>query len=120
MEIGSLHQASTTAHQRGVAKSGSPRQENAAPENTDSVVISDRAREQLARLADRALAEADFSATTATEDAADEDVRIEKIMLAKARIQAGYYNQPEVREQLADRLADELIDQPPENPETSE
>ena len=88
----------------------------------DSVVISEKAREQLAQLADRALTEIDPAAKSerAEEFAAGGDLRHEKILLAKTRIRSGYYNQADVKRAIADRLADELIDRPPDEPETSE
>ncbi len=91
-----------------------------APTRTDSVVISDDARDRLAVLADEARQRLQESGNTEGTTRIDRgpELRQDKIRLARARIRSGYYNQPEVKEAIAERLADELTTQPPENPET--
>lgn len=82
----------------------------------DEVIISEHAREQLARLADEARATVKFDPVI---DDGDE-VRISKIRQARERLQSGYYDRPEILEEIAGRLADRLFDRPPDSNETSE
>ena len=89
----------------GVRKAGTP---------GDQLVISEDARARLAALADAARAEEIL--TPPPEDA--EGLRMEKMRLASDRMRSGYYDRPEIKRQIADRLADEMCRRSPEQPET--
>lgn len=85
---------------------------------TDSVLISEKARELLAKLADEALASGSPNPQVETNPETD-GLRMDKIRQAMARIREGYYDRPEVKQQIAGKLADEFR-KPPDEPKTPE
>jgi len=108
MEIGPLQNSSGNMPE---SISGLSQKEN-LPERKnpqDSVFISENAREKLEKLADAALKKYGLgempSSKTVTNDP---EIRIDKIKLAKERIESGYYKQFNIVEQIADKLADEI------------
>jgi len=92
------------------------------PRSGDSLQISEAGRRQLAELADRVRAakatvtEADSGST---EEFDNDGLRTDRVRLAKARVQSGYYDQPEIREKIAGTLAD-ILQEPPQEPDQSE
>ncbi len=67
--------------------------------SSDRVEISDAARKRLAELADAARREL---------PAIEHAEKLARLNDIRARIRSGYYDQPEVKRRIADRLADEL------------
>jgi len=116
MEIGPLHQARTIVERQPAQSAPAATPPGNAAVSADSVEISGDARERLAVLADQSRAEqasADQSVQTA-----DTGLRLDKIRLARARIRSGYYNQPQTKQDIAARLAEDLTDPQSDNPET--
>ena len=75
----------------------------------DSILISENAREKLAKLADDALKEFGVGEMPSKQtDNDDSEIRIDKIKLAKERIESGYYKQIKIVGQIADRLVDQI------------
>ena len=93
-------------------------EQNQAPAG-DTVEISSDARRRLAELADTARAGLDTGRPDVAEASAD-DLRQERILLARMRMKSGYYNQSDVKKQIADVLAGELFASPPDEPEGPE
>jgi len=120
MKIGPLHQPKAIVEGQP-AQSTPPVEPEKKAAAADSVEISTGARERLALLADQARLRIDSddpaSPTAAAEN--DADLRQDKIRLARARIRSGYYNQPEIKQDIAAKLADNINERPPDNPETS-
>ncbi len=75
------------------------------PRRSDALVISSDARRQLAELADSAR---DLVSRMDLDNDGSDEIREDKIQLARARIKSGYYDLPEIKKQIADRLADDL------------
>lgn len=108
MEIGPLQNSSGNLPE---SISGVANKENLQTrKNTqDSVFISENAREKLGKLADAALKKyglGEMPSNMAVEK--DSEIRIDKIKLARERIESGYYKQFKIVEQIADKLADEI------------
>lgn len=115
MEIGPLH------NDKPVQSAGGNRQKSAgeipriAPKK-DSVEISGEARKRLAELADRYWKEAGLSSGPGAGDRCAS----ERVTRARTRIESGYYEDPEVKEKIADRLIEGIrkdYDEPNENEE---
>lgn len=96
---------------RRMSQTDQSSQEKSSSAVSDSVQISDEARGRLAELADAARR----IEIEHPELGGEEEDRLEHI---KARIANGLYNNPEVKRQLADRLAQRLFEQG--NTETEE
>lgn len=94
-------------------------EQNQAPAG-DTVEISSDGRRRLAELADTARAGLDAGGSDVAESASTDDLRQERILLARMRMKSGYYNQSDVKKQIADVLAGELFASPPDEPEASE
>ena len=81
----------------------------ARPEISDRVEISTDARARLAELADRELkaggASTEAGPTRPNESGSDRQTRIDEI---REKIESGFYDRPEVRNQIVDRLTDDL------------
>ena len=82
--------------------------EQAEPQSADAkndqVEISQEARAKLAELADRQLAEKGRHLSI-PDDSGGDDSLIKRI---REKIESGYYNQPQVRSDIASRLIDDL------------
>jgi hypothetical protein len=114
MEIGPVHnsrpiQPSTSQSSR--RKTDDPDTPTPSSARTDTVDISEDARRKLAELADRALAEMggvsnEFDGRVDRNGKADQiSERLDEI---RRRIEAGYYDRPEIKGDIADRLSDEM------------
>ncbi|MBU0983963.1 MAG: flagellar biosynthesis anti-sigma factor FlgM [candidate division Zixibacteria bacterium] len=105
MEIGPVTKSSPEYHSEETnQKKGKvePRHSPAA----DTVQISDDGRARLAEAADRLLAEKGYSVLDSQPDGdIDDGDRIGQI---RRRIEQGYYERPDVRSEIADRLIDDL------------
>ena len=110
MEIGPLQNSSGNKPEN---VSGVTQKEN-LPEKKkteDSVTISNNAREYLARLADAALKKYGKGVMPSGKvESTEPDIRIDKIKLAKERIESGYYSNFKIVEEIADRLANQIIE----------
>jgi len=110
MEIGPLHDGSKK-NPEVISEVQQKVSLPAKSKTEDSVVISENAREKLAKLADAALSKyglGDMPSMKTEKD--DPDLRIDKIKLAKERIESGYYRQYNVVEKIADKLANGIIE----------
>ena len=122
MEIGPVNnskpiQPSTSQSSR--RKAGDPDTPIPSLARTDTVDISEDARRKLAELADRALAEmggvnnefdgrVDRNGKSAVSGSGKADQNSERLDEIRQRIESGYYDQPEIRGDIADRLSDEM------------
>ncbi len=120
MKIGPLHQPKAIVEGQPAQPTPPEQPEKKAAARSDSVEISAGARERLAVLADEARlrVESDETASPTAATGNDADLRQDKIRLARARIRSGYYNQPEIKQDIAAKLADNINETPPDNPET--
>ncbi len=116
MKIGSAHRVRTVHGETAVNVPKKRETSTGDRKHGDEVIISDHAREQLAKLADEARATMKFDPVIEDVD----EIRISKIRQARERLQSGYYNRPEILEDIAGRLADSLFDRPPDTNETPE
>jgi hypothetical protein len=122
MEIGPVHnskpiQPSTSQSSRRKADdSDTPKP---SPARTDTVDISEDARRKLAELADRALAEmggvnnefdggVERHGSLAESRSGKADQISERLDEIRRRIDSGYYDRPDIRGDIADRLSDEM------------
>ena len=108
MEIGPLRNSS-----ENMPENSSVRRESESSaevdKKKDSVIISENAREKLAKLADAALEKFGLGEMPSIKaDNDDSEIRIDKIILAKERIESGYYKQVKIVDQIANKLADEI------------
>jgi hypothetical protein len=71
----------------------------------DRVEISDEARIRLAEMADRELRREALGPQPAATEASDAD---DKLDIVRRRIQTGYYDQPDVKKNIADKLIDDM------------
>jgi hypothetical protein len=88
------------------------------PELTDRVEISEDARRLLAEMADRALLEeasaaagpeaVDEAAVPKAELKSSPDQGAGKLAEIRRRVQSGYYDRPEIKREIADRLSEDL------------
>jgi len=110
MEIGPLHNSNTTVEtSRGeTAKKASQTSKKQRADTLELTSVSDR--EKLARLADEARDKYGITQTLIPDDdnVIDQDIRPGKIKLVQARIKSGFYDQPEIKEEIVRRLADEI------------
>ena len=95
MEIGPLSNKQPVPPEGGRVRSSQPETPASPKEQTDRVEISSDARTRLAEAADARLAE-------------EQQARREKLDLIRERIKSGFYERPEVDQQVADRLIDDL------------
>jgi len=122
MEIGPSHRATEMVNRPQASKTVASTDSREEPRSGDSLQISEAGRRQLAELADRVRAakatvtEADSGST---EEFDNDGLRTDRVRLAKARVQSGYYDQPEIREKIAGTLAD-ILQEPPQEPDQSE
>lgn len=81
----------------------------ARQEISDRVEISTDARARLAELADRELkaggARTEAGPTRSNQNTNDRQTRIDEI---REKIESGFYDRPEVRDRIVDRLTDDL------------
>ena len=76
---------------------------------SDRLELSVSVRERLAVMADAARTESAERSDAVVSDTADEAAaRRGRVRLAKARMVSGYYDQPEVKQEIAARLAERL------------
>jgi anti-sigma28 factor (negative regulator of flagellin synthesis) len=94
MEIGPVSNQNQI-QPRGEREPLRPAPEKERPELADKVEISDDARARLAEMADARLE-------------AEQQARREKLAMIRERMETGFYDRPEVKEQIADRLIDDL------------
>jgi hypothetical protein len=94
MEIGPLSNQNPI-QPRGERESLRPVGETTSPTATDRVEISEDARARLAEMADARLE-------------AEQQARREKLAMIRERMETGFYDRPEVKEKIADRLIDDL------------
>ena len=122
MEIGPSHRTADMVNRPKASQAAISTDNREDPRSGDSLQISEAGRRQLAELADRARA-ADTVVTGAdfgsTEEFDNDGLRTDRVRLAKARMQSGYYDQPEIREMIAGRLAD-ILQEPLQEPDQSE
>ena len=116
MKIGSAHDARVAGSGQVLKVPKKKESLSNRPAQTDAVIISDEARAQLARLADETRAGSPVDPVRLDEDG----IRIDRVKLAMERLASGYYSRPEIREEIAGRLADEMLGQTPESDETTE
>ena len=122
MEIGPSHRTAEMVNRPQASKTAVSTDSREDPRPRDAVQISEAGRRQLAELADQARA-ATATVTEPAENSAEEfnndGLRADRVRLAKARVQSGYYDQPEIREKIAGTLAENL-QEPPPKPDQSE
>ena len=95
-----------------------PKQVAGEKEVADRVEISEDARRMLAEMADRALSEeaaTEGAFAPAVDEAEMSDVHAtdksrsnDKLAEIRRRIESGFYDQPEIKDRIADRLSDDL------------
>ncbi len=121
MDIGPLSNGRPVSLPSG-KKTDGEKQVTHQPKPTDTVEISDDARRKLAELADAVLRargaeptrQAQVGDVRKTEgrgmsESRDTDAnRADKIEQARRRIETGFYDRPEVKKEIADRLTDEM------------
>ena len=109
MEIGPLSNDKPIQQQAG-PKRIEEKTGQQAKETVDRVEISDDARARLAELADlRLQSHGDDAEPTRAGDAGpEEESNHDRIAEIRKRIETGFYDQPEIREKIADKLVDDL------------
>ena len=108
MEIGPVSNRPAGQKTEGT---GSPRQDGAPPDKVQRPPIADRAeisveaRLRLAEMADRErLREQQGPGPVAADNLTNE----ERLEIIKKRVASGYYNQPQVRARIVEKLIDDL------------
>lgn len=75
----------------------------------DTVEISPKGQDYSHRVADDLRTEDDRRAEASIDSARQEDIRHEKVEEARRRADSDYYNDLRIREEIANRIADDLL-----------
>lgn len=110
MEIGPLSNNEMMGRLRPAGKSAGQPAPDQTEDHADRIEISEDARQKLAELADSHLRE--IKATGVTFEGSSE--RVGKIERIKARIETGFYDIPEVKEKIAEKIIRRNIENPEE------
>ncbi|MEA2031491.1 MAG: flagellar biosynthesis anti-sigma factor FlgM [candidate division Zixibacteria bacterium] len=113
MEIGPLH------NQKPQVSSVSSATEQKAKENVpskaqsvDTVELSSDAREKMAQMADSARAKYGLGEMPTNDSSVKSEnkagLRMDKIKTAKERVKQGFYDQQHVRQEIADKMMDDI------------